>query len=103
ISLTTTWARSISVASWSGLNVRGRRSIAHSVPIRNPSDVRSGAPAYARTYGSPTTTGLSANRASAVASGTTNTESPWIAYAQNAMSRDVSLLSPSPTHDLNHW
>src|SRR4029077_20649704 len=46
--------------------------------------------------------GLSRNRSSASASGTTKTSGCMIAVEQKAMSLDVSA-SFKPTRDLNHW
>jgi len=53
--------------------------------------------------GVPVTSGLPAKRGSSVASGTSNSESSRIAWAQNACSRGVSLTPGSPTFALNHW
>src|ERR1700730_5673857 len=52
--------------------------------------------------GSDTTNGLSLNRSSANASGTTKTSLCKIAVEQSATSRDVSATE-IPTRDLNHW
>src|ERR1700680_5006198 len=52
--------------------------------------------------GSDTTKGLSRNRSSANASGTTNTSGCRIAVEQSATSREVSATE-IPTRDLNHW
>src|SRR4051794_2479335 len=51
--------------------------------------------------GSPRTSGLSRNRASFVASGTTSSAPLATACAQNDTSRDVSRVSV-PSRDLNH-
>jgi len=52
--------------------------------------------------GSPVTSGLPANRASAFASTTTINPVCRIVCAQNACWRSVCELA-SPTFDLNHW
>src|SRR5580693_7129890 len=52
--------------------------------------------------GSDTTKGLSRNRSSANASGTTNMSGCRIAVEQSATSREVSATE-IPTRDLNHW
>ena len=53
--------------------------------------------------GASVTKGLSAKRVSSLASGTSNSLSSRMAWAQNATSRDVSDIPGKPNLALNHW
>mmetsp|Transcript_3783 Transcript_3783/g.6073 ORF Transcript_3783/g.6073 Transcript_3783/m.6073 type:complete len:259 (-) Transcript_3783:208-984(-) len=90
----------------SDVTSRGVASMTHKVPslyVLPFLSYKSGAPAYDRIFGSPSTRSLYLNRSSCQVSDTTMQSLPslYTTCEQKARSRCVSL-TPSPTADLNH-